>query len=280
MTIDKYKTLFTEAVHQHVEVIGVSSAVSRPRPPVFVSLPQSASTWKSLTQIIPMVLTYGIIGYPFVMPGPVGGDFFTEDAYTNYTHMYLKSLENALFEKSIQPTFAPVINKTKQEENVTSDVFPEHVNESENETMETSPPDHSFNIDELFHKDLSAADAENILRNISSANLTDVLDKANKDFAGNFFYEISWEIVYQFLTAGEAMVGDQAYELRFLPDKELYIRWLQLATFLPVIRFTYLPSKYKDESVLEMAKVLTSLRVKIVSFLKFFPEGLLTFRDI
>jgi hypothetical protein len=51
-----------------------------------------------------------------------------------------------------------------------------------------------------------------------------------------------------------------------LPDKELYVRWLQLATFLPVIRYTHLPSKYGDERVLEMAKVLTALRLKIVSF--------------
>lgn len=60
------------------------------------------------------------------------------------------------------------------------------------------------------------------------------------------------------------MLSDQVSEIAFLPDKELYLRWLQLATFLPVIRFTYLPSKYKDESVLEMAKILTNLRVKIV----------------
>jgi hypothetical protein len=50
-----------------------------------------------------------------------------------------------------------------------------------------------------------------------------------------------------------------------LPDKELYVRWLQLATFLPVIRYTHLPSKYGDEHVLEMAKVFTALRLKTVS---------------
>lgn len=64
------------------------------------------------------------------------------------------------------------------------------------------------------------------------------------------------------------MLSDQAPEILFLPDKELYVRWLQLATFLPVIRFTYLPSKYKDESVLEIAKMLTHLRVKIVSIFR------------
>lgn len=60
------------------------------------------------------------------------------------------------------------------------------------------------------------------------------------------------------------MMGDQGYAIRFLPDKELYIRWLQLAYFLPVIRFAHLPSKYKDQSVLEMVKVLTALRGKTV----------------
>jgi alpha-glucosidase (family GH31 glycosyl hydrolase) len=50
-----------------------------------------------------------------------------------------------------------------------------------------------------------------------------------------------------------------------LPDKELYVRWLQLATFLPVIRYTHLPSKYGDEHVLEMAKIFTALRLKTVS---------------
>lgn len=55
-----------------------------------------------------------------------------------------------------------------------------------------------------------------------------------------------------------------------LPNKELYIRWLQLATFLPVIRYSHLPSEYTDETeVLELAKVLTALRQKTVSTILF-----------
>lgn len=50
-----------------------------------------------------------------------------------------------------------------------------------------------------------------------------------------------------------------------LPEVELYTRWLQMATFLPVMKFTHLPSKYNDEKVLEIAKNLTSLRQKVVS---------------
>lgn len=50
-----------------------------------------------------------------------------------------------------------------------------------------------------------------------------------------------------------------------LPEKELYIRWLQLATFLPVLRFKYLPSDYKDENITEIAKELAMIRQKKVN---------------
>jgi len=63
MNIDDYKTLFTEAVLEQVEVIGVSSAVARPRPPVFVSLPPLASNWNSLKQIIPTVTSFFLLSW-------------------------------------------------------------------------------------------------------------------------------------------------------------------------------------------------------------------------
>lgn len=138
---DHYKTLFVEAILGAVPVIGVSSAIARPRAPVFVSLPPFPSSWKAIKSVIPTVLSYGIIGYPFVMPGAVGGDV----------------------------------------------ALP----------MSDNNPDNDYEVN--------------------------------------------------------------------LPDKELYIRWLQLSTFLPVIRFTHLPSKYPDESVLDIAKSLTTLRQKHVT---------------
>jgi len=72
---DYYKSLFTQIVSDSVNVFGVSSAISRPPAPIFVSLLSLASTWDSLQVIIPTMLTYGIVGYPFLLPGPVGGDF-------------------------------------------------------------------------------------------------------------------------------------------------------------------------------------------------------------
>lgn len=57
---DQYKTLFTEAILQTEQVIGVSSAVTRPRPPVFVSLPPLSSSWESLGLVIPTVSSYSV----------------------------------------------------------------------------------------------------------------------------------------------------------------------------------------------------------------------------
>ena len=140
---DHYKTLFTTMMNGAQNLIGVSGAVNVPRPPAFLSLPKVISSWKGLQSIITTVLSYGIIGYPFLMPGAVGGDYVIDENRGNSTSTYI-----------------------------------DH------------PP---------------------------------------------------------------------------LPEKELYIRWLQLATFLPVLRFTTLPSDFKDEMVMEAAKELTAVRQKTVT---------------
>lgn len=154
---DQYRTIFTDSILHAVGVVGVSSAITRPKAPVFVSLPPFASSWKAMQSIIPTVLTYGVMGYPFIMPGAVGGDY-----------------------------------------------------------------------EETQGHDAVATDSATGTGNMSSEN------------------------------------GRTGFHLP-LPDKELYVRWLQLATFLPVIRYTHLPSKYGDEDVLEMAKVFTALRLKTVN---------------
>uniref|UniRef100_A0A1Q3FZ57 Putative maltase glucoamylase n=2 Tax=Culex tarsalis TaxID=7177 RepID=A0A1Q3FZ57_CULTA len=141
---DQYKSFFMERFEANLNIFGVSSAISVPRPPAFLSLPPVNSSWSGLQTIIPTVLSYGVIGYPFIMPGPVGGDF-------------------------LLPT-------------------------------EKLPKMYSF------------------------------------------------------------------YPLDFppLPEQELYIRWLQVATFLPVLRFTHLPSEYRNDSVTEIAKELAAIRQKTV----------------
>ena len=48
-----------------------------------------------------------------------------------------------------------------------------------------------------------------------------------------------------------------------LPDKELYIRWLQLSTFLPIMQFSVHPAKYDAETI-TIAKQMISLRSSLV----------------
>lgn len=142
---DQYKTIFLNSLQGSIPLFSINSAIDTPKPPVFVSLPQFESSWDGLRRVIPTVLTYGLIGYPFLIPGAVGGDY---------------------------------------------------------------------------------------------------------DESGNF-------------STADGAAGNE--EEILLPDKELYIRWLQLATFLPVIRFKHLPSTYGDDKVLDMAKILTNLRQNMVS---------------
>ncbi|KAF4532919.1 hypothetical protein B566_EDAN015631 [Ephemera danica] len=97
---DQYKTLFTNIILNSVSVVGVSSAVQRPRPPVFVSLPPLPSGWESLQSIVPATLTYGLMGYPFIMPGPIGGECDIDTRLPD-RELYIRWLQLA--------TFLPVI---------------------------------------------------------------------------------------------------------------------------------------------------------------------------
>lgn len=145
---DEYMKIFTETFEKSLNIVGVSSAVTLPRPPIFVAMPRLESTWGALRTVIPTMLTYGINGFPFIMPGAVGGDI-----YWPGSEQYLPSAKGLL-----EPT------------------------------------------------------------NTTEANGVE------------------------------------------LPEKELYMRWLQLAVFLPVVKFTHLPSKYNDKEILEMAKTLIKMR--------------------
>lgn len=49
-----------------------------------------------------------------------------------------------------------------------------------------------------------------------------------------------------------------------LPDQELFVRWYQLSTFLPSMRFSHLPEEYKSDFITDIAKELSALRETIV----------------
>lgn len=152
---DQYKTLFTSSIVESIAIFGVSGAVSVPRPPAFLGLPPVNSSWAGLQSIVTTALSYGVLGFPFILPGPVGGDYLVPANLT--TPLSYTSL--------------------------------------------SQPP---------------------------------------------------------------------------LPEQELFIRWLQLATFLPSIRFSHLPSEYKSDFVRDVAKGLTAIRQKtmIPIFMKYINDAL------
>ncbi|XP_057651254.1 myogenesis-regulating glycosidase [Diorhabda carinulata] len=138
---DEYKTIFTNSLQGKVSLFGVSSAIERPRSPSFVVLPEFEFSWTGLRNVVPTILTYGILGFPFLIPGAVGGDYATTQDVV-------------------------IVNGT------------EHI---------------------------------------------------------------------------------------VLEDPELYIRWLQLATFLPVVRYKHLPSSYSQKNISSLAKDLAKKRYDYIT---------------
>ncbi|XP_030647371.1 myogenesis-regulating glycosidase [Chanos chanos] len=72
---------------------------------------------------------------------------------------------------------------------------------------------------------------------------------------------------YQFILPD--MIGGNAYPNRTtgaqgLPDRELYIRWLELSAFLPAMQFSIPPWVYDDE-VVEIARKFTALHETLVA---------------
>ena len=58
--------------------------------------------------------------------------------------------------------------------------------------------------------------------------------------------------------------GNHVYVGASAPAKELYIRWLQLATFMPIMQFSMHPTSYDEETV-SIAKSMLSIRKKFVA---------------
>lgn len=139
---DMYAKLFTSSF-EGIGFMGVSTATAVPKPPAFLSAPPVNSSWSGLREILSTVLSYGVIGYPFILPGAIGGDYFLNRSLSKMTSFY----------------------------------------------------------------SLRQAD---------------------------------------------------------LPSQELFLRWLQLITFLPSMQFSHLPSEYKSDYVTDVAKELTNVRHKTV----------------
>ncbi|KAJ1522038.1 hypothetical protein ONE63_002356 [Megalurothrips usitatus] len=221
---DHFMTAFTELVQSSASVLGVSSAIKRPRVPTFVTLPAVPSTWRGLQSVIPTILTYGIIGYPFIMPGAVGGDYDEEPVNGNST------------------TAVPFASGAAGRNATTTATTPAAAAMAAGASME-----------EAVEGDGSAETLGSGLRLESGAGLGAGLGQGPGVGAGAG------------LGTGPSLGEEELQEVVRLADTELYVRWMQLANFLPVLRYTTLPNKYGSELILESARTLTSLRQKTVN---------------
>ncbi|XP_039500111.1 myogenesis-regulating glycosidase isoform X1 [Drosophila santomea] len=139
---DTYARLFTASL-EGAGLMAVSTASVVPKPPTFLSTPPANATWEGLRETLGAVLNYGVIGYPFVLPGVIGGDYLLQRPLTKMVSFYSMA----------------------------------------------QPP---------------------------------------------------------------------------LPEPELFIRWLQLATFMPAMQFSHLPSEYRSDLVTRVAQELKEVRQLIV----------------
>ncbi|XP_060526569.1 myogenesis-regulating glycosidase isoform X2 [Cylas formicarius] len=111
---DQYKSLFVNSIQSPVSIFGVSSAIERPRSPSFVALPRFESSWDGLRRVIPTILSYGINGYPFLIPGAVGGDYNSPETNLAQTNGSENLTDQELFIRWLQLTaFLPVVRFNK-----------------------------------------------------------------------------------------------------------------------------------------------------------------------
>ena len=50
------------------------------------------------------------------------------------------------------------------------------------------------------------------------------------------------------------MIGGNVYNNEDLPSGELFIRWMQINTFMPSMQFSVSPWQYEDEEVVKISK--------------------------
>jgi alpha-glucosidase (family GH31 glycosyl hydrolase) len=73
---------------------------------------------------------------------------------------------------------------------------------------------------------------------------------------------LGYPFVIPDVIGGNGFMGDNLTSTK-LPERELYIRWLQLATYLPVMKFSIPPWDY-DDQMIEITKDLLKKRESVL----------------
>ncbi|XP_053948171.1 myogenesis-regulating glycosidase isoform X1 [Anastrepha ludens] len=130
---DMYSKIFTSSM-ESVGFIGVSSASVVPKPPAFLSTPPINSSWEGLRELLTIVLNYGVNGYPFVLPGAIGGDYYVNRTLKKMVSFYSlgqpELAEQNLFLRWMQlMTFMPSMQFSHLPSEYKSDYITDHAKE-------------------------------------------------------------------------------------------------------------------------------------------------------
>lgn len=109
-----YMTKYVEMVSAHGTMIEVRCGYRSQEHPVFVRMADKESRWgynNGLKTLIPTALTFGILGYPFILPDMIGGNGYGEvlvqDIVMPSRELYIRWLQVTAYLPAMQFSFAP-----------------------------------------------------------------------------------------------------------------------------------------------------------------------------
>ncbi|XP_076092960.1 myogenesis-regulating glycosidase-like [Mytilus galloprovincialis] len=109
-----FATKYVEMVSNHGNLIEVRCGYKSQKHPIFVRMADKESRWgyeNGLKTIIPSALTFGILGYPFVLPDMIGGNGYGEvlakDIILPDRELYIRWLQLTAYLPSMQFSFTP-----------------------------------------------------------------------------------------------------------------------------------------------------------------------------
>ncbi|KAJ8301025.1 hypothetical protein KUTeg_022544 [Tegillarca granosa] len=109
-----FTKLYVDAVSRLGNMIEVRCGYNSQKYPVFVRMADKDSKWgydNGLRTLIPVALTMGILGYPFVLPDMIGGNGYGEHLATDVVlperELYIRWLQLSAFMPSMQFSFVP-----------------------------------------------------------------------------------------------------------------------------------------------------------------------------
>ncbi|XP_067659213.1 myogenesis-regulating glycosidase-like [Haliotis asinina] len=76
---------------------------------------------------------------------------------------------------------------------------------------------------------------------------------------------IGYPFILPDMIGGNAYDNSSGLEARNYPDEELFIRWMQLNTFLPSLQFSIVPWVYNNDTVVEITRYYTELHENYTS---------------